>query len=63
MAPEQIQQECEKMYAQINLCEEQLSILRKMCKHEKTFVGDYQWRLGSIIRTKLCKYCLTPLQH
>ena len=52
-----IKAECEKMYAQIKTAEERLQELREECKHEKTFEGNYTWRIGVIERADICEYC------
>ena len=48
MENEQIKKECEQMYAQIKSAEERLKELTAICKHEKTFEGNYSWRVGNI---------------
>ena len=57
MKNEEIKKECEQMYAQIKSSEERLKELRKICQHEKTFVGNYSWRIGAIQTADICEYC------
>jgi hypothetical protein len=57
MTKEEIKKECEKMYAQIKYSEDRLRALRAECKHEKTFKGNYSWRVGSIQLADICEYC------
>ena len=57
MIKEEIKKECEKMYAQIKCSEDRLRALRAECKHEKTFEGNYSWRVGSIRLADICEYC------
>lgn len=57
MSSEEIQQECEKAYAQIRESETQIKEVRAICKHEKTFEGNYSWRIGSIEVAEICSYC------
>jgi len=57
MNNEEIKKECEQMYSQIKNAEERLKELRKECKHEKTFEGNYSWRIGAIQLADICEYC------
>jgi CO dehydrogenase nickel-insertion accessory protein CooC1 len=57
MTNEEIKLETEKMYAQIKGAEARLKELRTICKHEKTFEGNYSWRVGSIQLAEICEYC------
>ena len=54
---EEIKNECEQMYQQIKLAKERLKELRDICKHEKTFEGNYSYRVGSIQLANICEYC------
>ena len=31
--------------------------IRLDCNHEKTYIGNYSWRVGSIQSAELCEYC------
>lgn len=55
--PPSIKTECELMYAQIKAAEERLKELREICKHEKTFEGNYSWRPGAIMPATICSDC------
>lgn len=57
MTNEKIKLETEKMYAQIKSAEERLKELRTICRHEKTFEGNYSWRIGAIHLADICEYC------
>jgi hypothetical protein len=57
MENEQIKKECEQMYAQIKSAKERLKELTAICKHEKTFEGNYSWRVGNIQPADICEYC------
>ncbi len=57
MTNEEIKTECELMYERIRNSQERLKELRAICKHEKTFTGDYSWRPGSIAPAIICSTC------
>ena len=57
MTNEEINKEKDKMFAQIKSANERLTEIRKICKHEKTFIGNYSWRVGSIEPSEICTYC------
>lgn len=57
MTGEQIKSECEKMYLQIKTGEERLRYLRSICKHKKTFIGNYSFRIGNTVPAEICEYC------
>ena len=57
MKNEEIKLECEKMYSQIKEAEEKLEKIRSMCKHGKTYEGNYSYRVGSYQLTDICEYC------
>jgi ribosomal protein S27E len=57
MKPEEIKAEKERCYKQIKEAENRLAEIRKICKHENTFVGDYQWAVGHICQAVICEYC------
>jgi hypothetical protein len=61
MTNEEIKEDCEVQYEQIKKSEERLKELRGICKHEKTFEGNYSWRIGSIQPATICYYCGTPV--
>lgn len=62
MTNEEIKAECEEMYAQISNAEKRLKELRNDCKHEKTFHGNYSWRVGNIQLSEICWYCLKAIR-
>ena len=57
MTNEEIRKIKENCYEQIRLAEERLMEIRKICKHEKTFEGNYSWRIGSSLPSVICEYC------
>jgi len=57
MSNEEIKAEKEKMFAQIKSAEKRLEEIRAICKHEKTIVCDYSWRVGNINRSEICEFC------
>ncbi len=61
MKNEEIKQECEQMYAQIDSAHERLKELRAECKHEKTFEGSYSYRIGNTQLADICEYCGTTI--
>lgn len=62
MTNEEIKAEYEQMYAQISNAEKRLKELRNECKHEKTFQGNYSWRVGNIQLSEICYYCLKSIR-
>ncbi len=61
MNNEEIKKECEMLYAQIAQANERLKELREICPHEETFVGNYVHQRPSIMETKICSCCYTPI--
>ena len=59
MTNDEIKSEKEKMYAQIKSAEERLEEIRQICKHEKTFEGNYSYRIGCVQFACICEYCGT----
>ena len=53
----EIKSEKVKMYLQIQFAERRLKEIRSICKHEKTFIGDYSYRMGHVSPAKICEYC------
>lgn len=62
MESQEIKKECEKLYLEIKLANERLEELRKLCKHEETFEGNYSWREGSYYPADICLFCNTPVK-
>lgn len=59
MTNEEIKSECELQYKQIKDSHDRLSELRSLCKHEHTFEGLWEWRVGSTYPATICSYCGT----
>ncbi len=57
MTNDEIKEECEQIYSQIEAAEARLTAIREACKHEKTFVGNYSWRPGAYAAAHICEYC------
>lgn len=62
MSHTEIKAECEHLYYQVQKANARLLELRRMCKHEATFVGDYMDRPGSIRQAEICEFCGLPIQ-
>lgn len=62
MTNEEIKIQCEQLYEIIKNAEDRLASLRKYCKHEETFDGNYSWRPGAMEMAKICKFCNTPVE-
>lgn len=54
---DQIKALCELYYNRIKEAEDGLNQLRSEYTHEKTFEGDYSYRVGVIMPAKICSYC------
>lgn len=63
MTNEEIFAEKEEIYKQINLAEDRLTKIRLICKHEKTTISNYMWRVGSIHLADVCVYCGTLVRY
>jgi len=57
MKNEEIKQEKERCFEQIKTSQERLEEIRKICKHEKTYEGNYSRRIGSVQLADICEYC------
>lgn len=57
MKNEEIKLRTQEVYATIKGAEAELQRLRANCKHEKTFVGNYSWRIGCSDSAEICEYC------
>jgi hypothetical protein len=47
----------DKLYKTIANAQKKLEVIRKGCKHKKTHVGLYSWRIGSVVDAELCDAC------
>jgi hypothetical protein len=54
---DEIKKECEALYFVIKSSEERLELLRKVCKHERYFQGNYMMRMGNVVEGSICDYC------
>ncbi len=57
MTNEEIKNKKEAFETIISLAQEGLKGLREVCKHEKTFKGNYSYRVGVIEERDICEYC------
>ena len=57
MNSEEIKSKKERLFEQIKTANEELKELRDICKHEKVFVGNYEWRPGAVHKAIICEYC------
>ena len=57
MTNDQIKKETEELYLQIENARFRLKELRTICNHEKTYQGNYSWRIGSYQLANICEYC------
>lgn len=57
MTQEEIKQECELSYSLIKQAKDTLLSLRSICEHPIIVVGNYSWRLGSIVKANICSDC------
>lgn len=57
MNSEEIKANCEKAYSIIRDAEKMLEAIRKECKHENTFEGNWSWRIGSSMPAIICSDC------
>ncbi len=63
MKNEDIKVACEHLFTVIKMSEDKLSEIRKICKHEKTYEGNYSWRPGAIQLADICEYCGELVQY
>jgi hypothetical protein len=57
MMSQEIKKDCEQQYKNIRKAENRLKVLRKQCKHENTFEGNYSYRVGASARVIICSDC------
>jgi len=62
MTNDEIKKETNNLYAIIKTAEERLAELKIICPHEKTFIGNYSYRIGNILRAEICEYCGKPIK-
>jgi hypothetical protein len=47
----------EELFEIIKTAQDELALIRDMCKHENHTEGLYQWRVGSVKTGQICDYC------
>jgi hypothetical protein len=47
----------DKLYKTIANAQKKLDAIRKVCKHKKTHIGMYSWRIGAMDQAELCNAC------
>jgi len=57
MESKDIKLECELIFKALSDYRLRLDELRKLCKHENTYKGDYSWRIGSSDPAIICSDC------
>ena len=57
MTNQEIKDECESLFKKIKNSQDRLAEIRKICKHEHTFLGTWSWRVGCYNEANICSYC------
>jgi hypothetical protein len=57
MTQEEIRNETQAAYKQIQEAETKLKELRETCKHPATHIGNYSYRPGHVAEAELCSDC------
>jgi len=47
----------DKLYKTIANAQKKLDAIRAKCKHKKTRMGLYSWRIGAVANAELCNKC------
>jgi hypothetical protein len=47
----------DKLYKTIANAQKKIDAIRKVCKHKKSHIGLYSWRIGAINNARLCNAC------
>ena len=47
----------DKLYKTIANAQKKIDAIRKKCKHKKTHMGLYSWRIGAMDNAELCNTC------
>lgn len=47
----------DKLYKTIANAQKKLEAIRAKCKHKKTHIGLYSWRIGAMDNAELCNAC------
>jgi len=63
MTGEEIKIECTSLYEKIKSSQQRLEEIRKFCPHEKTFNGNWSWRVGCIDPAEICDHCGKMLRY
>jgi len=53
----EIKSEVQQMYRRIVDAEERLKELREICMHNDTSYGNYQLRVGLMVKAEICEIC------
>jgi hypothetical protein len=51
----------DKFYKTIENAQKKIDAIRKKCKHKKTHIGMYSWRIGAFDQRVLCDDCDAPV--
>lgn len=57
MTNQDIKNEFDKLREEIRIANSRIERLRKLCKHERVYRGQYSWRPGSFRDAFICEYC------
>lgn len=63
MSNEDIKKSVEECFEQIKSAESKLVELRKICPHEQTFIGDWSYGAGRIVKAKICSNCFCFIER
>lgn len=52
-----IRQAVDSIYKDIKALQEELKEIQDNCKHEKSEMRDFMWRIGAVEKAKICCEC------
>lgn len=58
-----IQSEVRSLQETIRNANKRLDELRKLCKHENTFIGNYEIQRPTILQCAICADCCSPVDN
>lgn len=60
---DEIKEQCEVCREHIRLAEKRLKELQEMCHHERTFEGNWSYRIGVSIPAIICSDCGSLIKY
>jgi len=57
MRNQEIKARVKELQEIVSTSQQKIETLRSICKHEKTFKGNYSWRVGVIEERDICEFC------